>query len=184
MVCFLVCNRIGKPFVRELVIEEAPETDSFYAKEDGAGKDLPPVAQLTGLKLRYYPPGAQVDEEGIEKVEMDSKKSKEKKSDVYPTSTEKKEKKQKKGERETKGKSKPCRCLLTHIISLIMDKEPKKVVTINTIKNKQTRMRLWQQIKHKRKLEKKERRVKKAKARDELGEEAVPKEVFPIELDV
>ena len=65
-----------------------------------------------------------------------------------------------------------------------MDKEPKKTVVINTIKNKQTRMRLWQQIKHKRKLEKKERRVKKEMAREELGEEAVPKEVFSIDYAV
>lgn len=33
-------------------------------------------------------------------------------------------------------------------------------------------------------LKRRNDRVKKAKARDELGEEAVPKEVFPIELDV
>ena len=65
-----------------------------------------------------------------------------------------------------------------------MDKKQKKAVVINTIKNKQTRMRLWQQIKHKRKLEKKERRVKKEKAREELGEEAVPKEVFSIDYAV
>lgn len=58
-----------------------------------------------------------------------------------------------------------------------MDKKTKKAVVINTIKNKQTRERLWQQIKHKRKEEKKERREKKRKARDELGEEAVPIEV-------
>lgn len=58
-----------------------------------------------------------------------------------------------------------------------MDKSPKKPIVINTIKNKQTRERLWQQIKHKRKTEKKERREKKKKAREEFGEEAVPIEV-------
>lgn len=58
-----------------------------------------------------------------------------------------------------------------------MDKAPKKPIELNTIKNKQTRERLWQQIKHKRKVEKKERREKKKKAREEFGEEAVPLEV-------
>lgn len=58
-----------------------------------------------------------------------------------------------------------------------MDKTPKKPIELNTIKNKQTRERLWQQIKHKRKVEKKERREKKKKAREEFGEEAVPLEV-------
>lgn len=58
-----------------------------------------------------------------------------------------------------------------------MDKKPKKTISINTIKNKQTRERLWQQIKHKKKLEKKERKTEKEKLRKELGEEAVPKEV-------
>ena len=58
-----------------------------------------------------------------------------------------------------------------------MDKSPKKPIVINTIKNKQARERLWQQIKHKRKTEKKERREKKKKAREEFGEEAVPIEV-------
>ena len=46
-----------------------------------------------------------------------------------------------------------------------MDKKDKKVVTLNTIKNKLTRERLWQQIKHKKKLEKKERRTKKQEQR-------------------
>lgn len=111
------CDRIGKPFVRELVIEEAPETESFYAKEDGAGKDLPPVAQMTGLKLRYFPPGAQMEEGGekqTDKVVKDRKKSKEKKSREASQKeivTEKKDRKQKKGKRETKGKSKPYNCL-------------------------------------------------------------------------
>lgn len=58
-----------------------------------------------------------------------------------------------------------------------MDKQPKKTPVINTIKNKQARERLWQQIKHKKKLEKKERRTKKQKAREEYGEEAIPIEV-------
>lgn len=58
-----------------------------------------------------------------------------------------------------------------------MDKKPKRTISINTIKNKQTRERLWQQIKHKKKLEKKERKTEKEKLRKELGEEAVPKEV-------
>ena len=58
-----------------------------------------------------------------------------------------------------------------------MDKKPKGTISINTIKNKQTRERLWQQIKHKKKLEKKERKTEKEKLRKELGEEAVPKEV-------
>lgn len=58
-----------------------------------------------------------------------------------------------------------------------MDKKDKKVVTLNTIKNKLTRERLWQQIKHKKKLEKKERRAKKQEQRKEYGEEAVPIEV-------
>ena len=59
-----------------------------------------------------------------------------------------------------------------------MDKDKKKTsITINTIKNKQARERLWQQIKHKKKLEKKKRKVEKEKKRKELGEEAVPKEV-------
>lgn len=59
-----------------------------------------------------------------------------------------------------------------------MDKDKKKSsVVINTIKNKQARERLWQQIKHKKKLEKKKRKVEKEKMRKELGEEAVPKEV-------
>ena len=58
-----------------------------------------------------------------------------------------------------------------------MDKKDKKVVTLNTIKNKLTRERLWQQIKHKKKLEKKERRTKKQEQRKEYGEEAVPMEV-------
>ena len=49
---------IGKPFARELIIEEAPQKDLFYSAVDGAGKDLPHVEQMTGMKLRYYPPGA------------------------------------------------------------------------------------------------------------------------------
>ena len=60
---------------------------------------------------------------------------------------------------------------------LSMDKQPKKTPVINTIKNKQARERLWQQIKHKKKLEKKERSTKKQKARVEYGEEAIPIEV-------
>ena len=58
-----------------------------------------------------------------------------------------------------------------------MDKDKKRSISINSIKNKEARVRLWQQIKHKKKMEKKERRVKKEKARKELGEDAPPKEV-------
>ena len=58
-----------------------------------------------------------------------------------------------------------------------MDKDRKRSISINSIKNQEARVRLWQQIKHKKKLEKKERRVKKEKARKELGEDAPPKEV-------
>ena len=61
--------------------------------------------------------------------------------------------------------------------NLKMVKPDKKPVEINSIKNKMTRERLWQQIKHKKKEEKKERREKKKKAREEFGEEAVPIEV-------
>lgn len=58
-----------------------------------------------------------------------------------------------------------------------MDKREIRTTTFSSIKNKEARMRLWQQVKHKKKLAKKERRTKKAKAREELGEEAVPIEV-------
>ena len=58
-----------------------------------------------------------------------------------------------------------------------MDKKEKRTTTFSSIKNKEARMRLWQQVKHKKKMAKKERRTKKAKAREELGEEAVPIEV-------
>ena len=36
---------VGKPFARELIIEEAPQKDLFYSAVDGAGKDLPHVEQ-------------------------------------------------------------------------------------------------------------------------------------------
>ena len=58
-----------------------------------------------------------------------------------------------------------------------MDKADKKAIKLNTIKNKLTRERLWQQIKHKKKLDKKDRRAKKQEQRKEYGEEAVPIEV-------
>ena len=61
----------------------------------------------------------------------------------------------------------PLRRLLSVLLG--MDKKDKKVVTLNTIKNKLTRERLWQQIKHKKKLEKKERRTKKQEQRKEYG---------------
>lgn len=49
--------------------------------------------------------------------------------------------------------------------------------TVRDIKNKESRNSAWRKVKSLKKKEKKERRVKKSKQREELGEEAVPKEI-------
>ena len=91
-------HTIGKPFARELIIELATEPESFYSKEDGHGKDIPPVEQLTGLKLRYFPPGATPAIPAIPTtpIKRSSKKedtSGKKSSKKSPKKSEKKEKK-------------------------------------------------------------------------------------------
>ena len=85
---------IGKPFARELIIELATEPESFFSKEDGHGKSLPPVEQLTGLKLRYFPPGATPAIPAIPASPVKhSDKSEKKPSKKSPKKSEKKEKK-------------------------------------------------------------------------------------------
>ena len=73
---------LGRPFAHSIVISEAVPTESAYADFDGVGHDLPPVKQLTGLKLRYLPPGAGIvckKEETKETKEVKEKKEKGKK---------------------------------------------------------------------------------------------------------
>lgn len=98
--CFwtsLESNCIGKPFARELIIEHATTPESFYSKEDGAGKELPPVEQLTGLKLRYFPPGASPSTPSIPTTPL---KKAEKRAEKTPSKkSEKKEKKEKKSKK-------------------------------------------------------------------------------------
>ena len=76
-------DRLGRPFANSIVISEAVPTESAYADFDGVGHDLPPVKQLTGLKLRYLPPGAGIvckkEEEKKETKEVKEKKEKGKK---------------------------------------------------------------------------------------------------------
>ena len=92
---------VGKPFARELIIEEAPQKDLFYSAVDGAGKDLPHVEQMTGMKLRYYPPGAPVDSSSTSASSTPSaKKAKSvQKSKAEVKSSAKKEKKAKKSKK-------------------------------------------------------------------------------------
>ena len=93
---------VGKPFARELIIEEAPQKDLFYSAVDGAGKDLPHVEQMTGMKLRYYPPGATpVDSSSTSASSTPSaKKAKSvQKSKAEVKSSAKKEKKSKKSKK-------------------------------------------------------------------------------------
>ena len=74
---------LGRPFAHEIIITEDLATDSSYADFDGKGHDLPEVKQLTGLKLRYLPPGAEMpvpmEVEKKEKKEKEAKKEKPKK---------------------------------------------------------------------------------------------------------
>lgn len=76
---------LGRPFAHEIIISEDLATDSSYADFDGKGRDLPEVKQLTGLKLRYLPPGAEMsvlmEEKGVEKKEKKEKKEKEAKKE-------------------------------------------------------------------------------------------------------
>lgn len=69
---------LGRPFAHEIIITEDLATDSSYADFDGKGHDLPEVKQLTGLKLRYLPPGAETPVP-MEKKEVEKKEKKEKK---------------------------------------------------------------------------------------------------------
>ena len=69
---------LGRPFAHEIIITEDLATDSSYADFDGKGHDLPEVKQLTGLKLRYLPPGAEMPGP-MEKKEVEKKEKKEKK---------------------------------------------------------------------------------------------------------
>ena len=69
------------------MIAKDVSTDSSYANFDGKGHDLPEVKQLTGLKLRYLPPGTEMpvlkgkeEKEKVEKVERKEKEKKEKKA--------------------------------------------------------------------------------------------------------
>ena len=89
---------IGKPFARELIIELATEPECFFSKEDGHGKDIPPVEQLTGLKLRYFPPGAtpaipDIPTTPVKHLSKKEDKSEKKSSKKSPKKSEKKEKK-------------------------------------------------------------------------------------------
>lgn len=68
---------LGRPFAHEIIITEDLATDSSYADFDGKGHDLPEVKQLTGLKLRYLPPGAEMPVP-VEKKEVEKKEKKEK----------------------------------------------------------------------------------------------------------
>lgn len=68
---------LGRPFAHEIIITEDLATDSSYADFDGKGHDLPEVKQLTGLKLRYLPPGAEMPVP-TEKKEVEKKEKKEK----------------------------------------------------------------------------------------------------------
>ena len=69
---------LGRPFAHEIIITEDLATDSSYADFDGRGHDLPEVKQLTSLKLRYLPPGAEMPVP-MEKKEVEKKEKKEKK---------------------------------------------------------------------------------------------------------
>ena len=68
---------LGRPFAHEIIITEDLATDSSYADFEGKGHDLPEVKQLTGLKLRYLPPGAEMPVP-MEKKEVEKKEKKEK----------------------------------------------------------------------------------------------------------
>ena len=76
---------LGRPFAHEIIITEDLATDSSYADFDGKGHDLPEVKQLTGLKLRYLPPGAEMpvpaEKKEVEKKEKKEKKEKEAKKE-------------------------------------------------------------------------------------------------------
>lgn len=76
---------LGRPFAHEIIITEDLATDSSYADFDGKGHNLPEVKQLTGLKLRYLPPGAEMpvptEKKEVEKKEKKEKKEKEAKKE-------------------------------------------------------------------------------------------------------
>ena len=86
-----------------MIITEKLTDGECYAKIDGAGRDLPEVKQLSGLKLRYLPPGA--SQPVKTKKEEEKKKTPSKSKSNENTVDMKKEKKSKK-EKATKKKSK------------------------------------------------------------------------------
>ena len=91
---------VGKPFARELSSEGNYVVYAYAV--DGAGKDLPHVEQMTGMKLRYYPPGATpVDSSSTSASSTPSaKKAKSvQKSKAEVKSSAKKEKKAKKSKK-------------------------------------------------------------------------------------
>lgn len=71
-------NHIGRPFTREMIITEKLSSENAYATIDGAGRELPEVKQLTGLQLRYLPPGATMPTKGDKKEKVEKKSKKEK----------------------------------------------------------------------------------------------------------
>lgn len=62
-----------------MIITEKLSDENSYSNIDGTGRDLPEVKQLSGLKLRYLPPGASLPVKK-EKKEAVSKKSKKEKT--------------------------------------------------------------------------------------------------------
>ena len=54
---------VGRPFTREIIITEKFSNEVTHATFDGEGHDIKKVEQLTGLKVRYLPPGAVVVED-------------------------------------------------------------------------------------------------------------------------
>ena len=96
---YMFFNAIGRPFTRELIITEIISEENSYATIDGEGRGLPEVKQLTGLKLRYLPPGASMPKL-TGKTDKTDKTSK--KGDVEKTPKKEKKEKTEKTEKTPK----------------------------------------------------------------------------------
>lgn len=94
---YIVFNIVGRPFAREFIITEKLSEENAYSTVDGEGSELPEVKQLTGLKLRYLPPGATMPTKTVKAVKSEKKEKKEK-----AEKTPKKSKKEKTPKKKSK----------------------------------------------------------------------------------
>ena len=72
-----------------MIITEKLSDENAYSTIDGKGRELPEVKQLSGLKLRYLPPGASMPTQEEKKEKVSKKEKTPKKSKKEKTSKKK-----------------------------------------------------------------------------------------------